>query len=119
MIEKVNLLQKFGLFSEPWQPKIVAELNDTYVKLARLKGEFIWHSHQAEDELFLVVQGRLVILLRDGEVVLEAGELAVIPRGMEHKPTCEGEALVLLLEPKSTRNTGEVENERTIASQWI
>ena len=113
-ISKVNLAEKFGLFQERWSPKIVAELNDSYVKLARLQGEFVWHRHDAEDELFLVVKGRLRIRLRDGEVALNEGEMVVIPRGVEHLPVAEEEAQVMLLEPKSTLNTGNVRGERTV-----
>ncbi len=119
-MEKVNLLEKFGRFHEQWSPKIAAELNDSYLKLARLQGEFVWHQHEMEDELFLVVKGRLVIRLRDGEITLEEGELVVIPRGVDHLPVAEEEVLVLLLEPKTTRNTGNVENERTVhGNEWI
>jgi mannose-6-phosphate isomerase-like protein (cupin superfamily) len=119
MIEKINLSQKFSLFQEPWSPKIVGELNDSYAKLARLQGEFVWHHHENEDEFFLVVKGSLTIRLRDGDLQLEAGELAIIPRGVEHLPVASQEVLVLLLEPKVTRNTGNLENERTVSSQWI
>jgi mannose-6-phosphate isomerase-like protein (cupin superfamily) len=119
MLQKVNLSQKFGLFHQPWKPKIVAELNDSYVKLVRLQGEFIWHQHDEEDELFLVVKGRLVIQLREGDITLEEGELVVVPRGVEHRPVAAEEALVMLLEPKATRNTGQVVDERTTASEWI
>ncbi len=115
MIEKVNLAQKFDLFDEYWSPRIAGELNDSYVKLAKLKGEFVWHHHLDEDELFLVVKGHLTIRLRDGDVELDAGEFAIIPRGVEHLPVAEKEAHVLLLEPKSTLNTGNVQSERTIA----
>ena len=119
MIEKINIAQKFGLFQEHWKPKIVGEVNEAYVKLARLKGEFVWHHHDAEDELFLVVKGRLLIKLQHQELWLNEGELAIIPQGVEHCPVAEEEALVMLLEPKSTVNTGEVRNERTVESQWI
>ncbi len=119
-MQKVNLVEKFGRFSEQWSPKIAAELNDSYVKLAKLQGEFLWHHHENEDELFLVVKGRLVIRLRDGDVTLDEGELVVIPRGVEHMPVAEHEAWVLLLEPKTTRNTGSVTNERTVEiNDWI
>jgi mannose-6-phosphate isomerase-like protein (cupin superfamily) len=118
-IEKINLTQKFSLFSETWHPKIVAELNDSYVKLGKLKGAFVWHHHDDEDELFFVVKGRLRILLRDGEILLEPGELVVIPRGVDHCPEADEEVQVILLEPKSTVNTGEVQNERTVRSEWI
>lgn len=112
-MEKVNLAQKFSLFQETWQPKIVGDLNGQYVKLARLKGEFIWHHHEHEDELFLVVRGRLTIRFRGGDVHLEEGEFLIIPHGLEHLPVAEEEALVMLFEPKSTLNTGNIESERT------
>ena len=114
-VEKVNLSAKLDGFQERWSPKIVGEVNDCYVKLVKVGGEFVWHHHEKEDELFLVLKGRLTILLRDGSVVLEPGELVVIPKGVEHKPVAEGEAHVLLLEPKTTLNTGNVVNERTVA----
>jgi len=114
MIEKVNLAQKFGLFEEYWDPRIAGELNDSYVKLAKLKGEFVWHQHDHEDELFLVVKGHLTIKLRDHDVELHPGEFVIIPRGIEHLPAAEEEVHVLLLEPKSTLNTGNVQSERTI-----
>jgi mannose-6-phosphate isomerase-like protein (cupin superfamily) len=119
VVQKVNLAEKFDLFHEPWQPKIVGELNDSYVKLARLHGEFVWHHHEEEDELFLVVQGRLTIHLRDGDIILDPGEMVIIPAGVEHLPVAEEEVQVLLLEPKSTKNTGNIDNERTLDSQWI
>ena len=118
-MEKVNLAGKFGLFQEYWSPKIAGELNDSYLKLAKLKGEFVWHRHEAEDELFLVVKGRLLIKLRDRDIWLDEGEFVIIPRGVEHCPVAEEEAHVLLLEPKSTVNTGNVESERTVSAQWI
>jgi mannose-6-phosphate isomerase-like protein (cupin superfamily) len=119
-MDKINLIQKFSLFNDYWQPKIVSELNDNYIKIVKLKGEFVWHQHVAEDELFLVIRGRLHILLRDGEIDLEPGELVIIPRGVEHCPVAEEEASVLLLEPKTTLNTGNIENDRTVARlEWI
>jgi mannose-6-phosphate isomerase-like protein (cupin superfamily) len=118
-MEKVNLANKFDLFQEYWSPKIAGELNDSYLKLAKLKGEFVWHHHEAEDELFLVVKGRLVIKLRDRDISLDEGEFVIIPRGVDHCPVAEEEVHVLLLEPKSTVNTGNVENERTAGAQWI
>ncbi len=119
-MEKVNLAEKFSLFSDYWNPRIVGEINDSYVKLAKLKGEFIWHSHEAEDELFLVVQGRLLIKLRDRDIWLEEGEFFIIPRGVEHKPVAEKEAHVMFLEPKTTLNTGNVKNDHTIENpEWI
>ena len=116
MIEKVNLAYKFSLFQDHWSPKIVGELNDSYVKLVKLKGEFVWHHHEAEDELFFVVKGRLLIKLRDQDIWLEEGEFVIVPRGVEHLPIAEEEAHVMLLEPKSTLNTGDVQNERTVAN---
>ena len=113
-MQKVNLAEKFSLFQEYWNPKIVGELNDSYVKLAKFKGEFFWHQHEAEDELFFVVKGKLLIKLRDREIWLREGEFMIIPRGIEHLPIAEEEAHVLLLEPKSTVNTGNVQNERTL-----
>ena len=110
----VNLAAKFGLFNEAWKPKIVAELNDTYVKVVKLKGEFVWHHHEAEDELFYVVKGSLTIRLRGSDLQLREGELVVIPRGVEHQPVAEEEAYVVLIEPRSTLNTGNVRNERTV-----
>ncbi|MFH0848722.1 MAG: cupin domain-containing protein [archaeon] len=112
-MEKVNLVDKFSLFNDYWNPKIVGELNDSYVKLIKFKGEFIWHQHEAEDELFLVVKGKLLLRLLDREIWLREGEFLIIPRGVEHLPIAEEEAHVLLLEPKSTLNTGNLQNERT------
>jgi mannose-6-phosphate isomerase-like protein (cupin superfamily) len=118
--DKINLGQKFGLFAEQWSPKIIAELNGQYVKLARLQGEFVWHRHAGEDELFLVVRGRLTIRFRDGEVALEPGELLVVPAGVEHQPAAEDEVEVLLVEPKATLNTGDVREARTVEEPpWI
>jgi len=118
-VEKVNLAQKFSLFQEYWSPKIAGELNDSYVKLAKLKGEFVWHQHEAEDELFLVVKGKLLIKLRDGDIWLEEGEFVIIPQGVEHMPVAEDEVHIVLIEPKTTLNTGNVQNERTVGDQWI
>src|SRR3954447_24955898 len=102
----VNLAEKLSQFSELWSQKTVAALNDYEVKLAKVKGEFVWHTHDATDELFLVVSGRLTIRLRDGDVVLEPGELFVVPRGVEHCPVAEEETAILLVEPVGTLNTG-------------
>ncbi len=119
LINKVNILEKFALIDEYWNPWIAGELNDSYIKLAKLKGEFIWHHHENEDELFLVVQGELVIELRDREIELEQGEFVIIPKGVEHKPVAVDEVYVLLLELKSTINTGNIQNEHTVKDQWI
>jgi mannose-6-phosphate isomerase-like protein (cupin superfamily) len=113
-MDKVNLSEKLGLFDEYWSPKIVGEFNGQYVKLAKLKGEFVWHHHETEDELFLAVKGRLVIKLREKDVALEEGEFFIVPHGIEHMPVAEEEAHVLLIESKSTLNTGNVRNERTL-----
>jgi mannose-6-phosphate isomerase-like protein (cupin superfamily) len=119
-MDKVNLAAKFERFDEYWSPKVVGELNGQHVKLAKLKGEFVWHQHQDEDELFLVVQGRLTMKLRAGDILLEAGEFLVVPRGIEHCPLAEEEAHVLLFEPVETRHTGDVQSERTVETyDWI
>lgn len=115
MIEVVNLAQKLSLFSEHWSPKIVGELNDSYVKVVKVRGEFVWHHHDDEDELFLVLKGRLTIKLRDADLHVGEGELVIIPKGVEHMPVAEEEVHILLLEPKTTLNTGNVQNERTVA----
>ena len=114
-IERVSLLEKLNSFQDCWSPKIVGELNDSYVKLVKLQGEFVWHHHETEDELFLVVKGSLLMKLRDRDIRVEEGEFVIIPRGVEHLPVAEEEVHVLLLEPKSTLNTGNVANERTVA----
>ncbi len=115
----VNISQKFDLFDEHWKPRIVGELNDSYVKLAKLKGEFIWHQHENEDEMFLIIKGKLLIKLRERDLWLNEGEFVVIPKGVEHCPVAEEEVHVMLLEPKSTLNTGNQKNERTVEAKWI
>jgi len=115
-MEKVNVNEKFGLFSDYWNPKIAAELNDSYIKLAKLKGEFVWHHHEQEDELFFVVKGQLLIKLRDGEVRIGPGEFVVIPRGVDHLPVAEREVRVILIEPKTTLSTGNVVSDKTTAN---
>ena len=114
-MEKISLRQKLDSFSEHWSPRIVAELNGQHVKLAKFQGEFVWHHHEEEDELFLVVEGRFRMEFRDRSVWIEEGEFIVIPRGVEHRPVAEEEAHVLLFEPASTLNTGNVRDERTVA----
>ncbi len=114
-VEKVNLAQKLSLFSEHWSPKVVGELNGQHVKLVKFIGEFVWHHHDEEDELFLVVEGRFRMEFRDGEVGIEEGEFIVVPRGVEHRPVAEEEVGVLLFEPTSTLNTGNVRGELTAA----
>jgi mannose-6-phosphate isomerase-like protein (cupin superfamily) len=119
-MEKVNIAEKFTLFSDHWQPKIAGELNDSQVKLVKIKGEFVWHHHEHEDELFLVVKGRLLLRFRDRDVWLDAGEFLIVPKGVEHLPIAEEEVHLILLEPKTTVNTGNVQNERTAPNdQWI
>jgi mannose-6-phosphate isomerase-like protein (cupin superfamily) len=113
MLEKVNLSDKFRLFDEHWSPKIAGEVNDSYVKLVKFQGDFVWHKHEEEDEMFLVVKGSINIKLRDGDVRLGEGEFVIIPRGVEHMPVAEEEAHVLLFEPKTVLNTGDVRDERT------
>ena len=116
MVEAVNLAQKLALFQEYWSPKVVGELNDNYLKVVKLKGEFVWHKHDDADELFLVLQGRLVIRLRDQEITLNEGEFVVVPRGVEHQPFAADEVHALLIEPKSVVNTGDATDDaRTIA----
>lgn len=115
MIRKINLADKFASFSDRWSPKLIGEVNDAAVKLAKLEGAFEWHRHEQEDELFLVVKGHLTIKLRDqDDIVLNEGECVVIPRGVEHLPVADEEAHVLLFEPNTTLNTGNVESERTV-----
>ena len=114
-MEKVNVGEKFDRFSDYWSPKIVAELNDSYIKLAKLKGEFVWHRHEKEDELFFVMKGRLLIKLRDGELRIDPGEFVIIPRGVDHLPVAEDEVHVIMIEPKTTLNTGNVVGDKTVA----
>lgn len=113
-VERIDLREKLGRFDERWSPRVVAELNGQHVKLAKLEGEFVWHAHANEDELFLVLEGRLRIELRDGAVELGPGQMAVVPRGVEHRPVAAGEVHVLLFEPAGTLNTGNVRDERTV-----
>lgn len=113
MPNKINLADKFSQIHEYWKPYIAGELNGQLVKLDKLKGEFVWHHHENEDEMFLVVKGRFRIEFRDKTVQLEEGEFIVVPRGVEHKPVADEECWILLFEPASTLNTGNVENERT------
>ena len=110
---EINLKEKFSQFTEYWSPKIIGELNDSYVKLAKLKGEFVWHKHDHEDELFFVVHGHLLIKLRDKDIHLQAGEMAIIPKGVEHLPIAAEEVHVMLIEPKSTLNTGDANSALT------
>jgi len=115
-MEKVNLNQKFSLIQDYWSPKIAGEINDSYVKLVKFKGEFVWHHHDTEHELFLVVKGKLLIKLRDRDIWLQEGEFVIIPKGIDHLPIADEEAHVILLEPKTTLNTGDTQNERTVTN---
>ena len=115
-MEKVNLREKFALFSEHWSPKIVGELNGQHVRLVKFVGPFEWHHHDHEDELFLVVKGRFTLELRDRSIDLEAGEFLIVPRCVEHRPVAVEEVEVLMFEPAATLNTGNVTCERTVAS---
>ena len=114
-MNKVNLREKLSLFDTHWQPKIVGELNGQHVKLVKIQGEFVWHQHQGEDELFLVVDGSFDMHFRDRVVPLAEGEFLIVPRGVEHRPVAEREAHILLFEPVSTLNTGDVVSDRTVA----
>ena len=120
MIQTINLQEKFTKITEYWHPGIIGELNDSYLKLGKLKGEFVWHHHDVEDELFMVIKGSLVIKLWDGDVHIGEGEFAIVPHGVEHMPVAEEEVHLLLIEPRTTRNTGNVENDRTVMeANWI
>ena len=113
-MDKVNIAEKLGQISEFWSPRLVGELNGQHVRLAKLQGEFVWHHHEQEDELFLVVHGRLQLRLRDRDVILDPGEFFIVPRGVEHKPVAEEECHILLFEPAATVNTGNVSSDRTV-----
>lgn len=114
-MDKINLAAKLAQFDSHWEPKIVAALNGQEVKLAKLQGAFVWHHHEHEDELFLVLHGTLTMEFRDRTETLGAGEMIVVPRGVEHRPVADEEVHILLFEPAGTRNTGNLENERTVA----
>lgn len=119
-MQKINISEKFSLFNEQWTPKIVGELNGQHIKLAKVQGEFVWHNHQEEDELFFVVEGKLNIAFQDRTVELNAGEMLIVPKGVEHKPFAEEEVLLMLFEPAQIKHTGEVKHELTKdKSEWI
>lgn len=113
-VEKVNLAEKFAMFRDHWSPRLVGELNDQHVKLVKFQGEFVWHQHKDEDELFLVVRGEFRMEFRDRSVDLHAGEFLIVPRGVEHRPVADVEVEVLLFEPAATLNTGSAGGERTV-----
>lgn len=119
-MKTINLQQALSQIPDYWHPRIAGALNDSYVKLVKLKGEFVWHHHENEDELFLVLQGTLTIQTADGELVIHPGEFAIIPRGVEHRPVAAEEVHVLLLEPKTTVNTGSaIDSDLTVAAEWL
>ena len=121
-IEPINIMNKFSLFNEEWTPKIIGELNNQYVKLCKLKDDFVWHSHENEDELFMVFKGTLLMEFRDGKIAeIKEGEILIVPKGVEHRPHTNGDIVFnLLFEPKTTLHTGDVENELTIKElDWI
>jgi mannose-6-phosphate isomerase-like protein (cupin superfamily) len=118
-LDKVNLARKLDLVKQYWSPKIVGELNQSYVKVAKLKGEFIWHQHDSEDELFLIIKGNLLIKLRDRDISLSEGEFVIVPKGVAHKPVAAEEVQVVLIEPKTSVNTGNVQSQRTVTNEWI
>lgn len=113
-MDKINIAQKFSLFNDHWNPKIIGELNGQQIKLAKVKGEFVWHNHKDEDELFFIIKGKLKIEFRDKTIELSEGEMLIIPRGVEHRPVAEEEVLLMLFEPAATKHTGEVEHELTV-----
>jgi mannose-6-phosphate isomerase-like protein (cupin superfamily) len=118
--EPINFRQKLGLFTEQWTPKVVAEMNDYQFKVVKLQGDFIWHDHKNTDETFIVIEGDLRIDFRDGAVQLKAGEMFVVPRGVEHKPYAEHEVKLLIIEPRGVRNTGDQTSQRTAKNDvWI
>lgn len=119
-MEKVNIVKKFSLFDDKWKPKIVGELNGQHLKLGKIEGEFVWHQHEKEDELFLVVKGTMRLEFRDRSVEVGEGEFIIVPRGTDHRPTADEECHIMMFEPVSTLNTGTVENEFTVAElDWI
>ncbi|MES2747040.1 MAG: cupin domain-containing protein [Bacteroidota bacterium] len=113
-MEVINLSQKFNLFSDHWSPKIVGELNGQEIKLAKVKGEFVWHNHENEDELFFVIKGKLKIEFTDKTVEINEGEMLIVPKGVQHKPIADEEVLLMLFEPKDTKHTGDVKSELTV-----
>ena len=119
-MKKINLQEKLSLFAEHWTPKIIGELNGQYVKLAKIQGDFVWHNHDQEDELFMVLKGSLVMELPDERVLLSEGEILIVPKGVDHRPIAEEECHLLLFEPISTAHTGEVRTDMTVDDQeWI
>ena len=119
-MQVINLEQKFGLFNDHWSPKIVATLNNQTVKLAKIQGEFVWHNHEHEDEMFLILKGELIIEFRDRTETLKEGEMIVIPKGVDHRPVAKEEVQLMLIEPTGIKHTGEVKTEKTVEEfEWI
>lgn len=113
-MEKINLAKKLSKIKEHWSPKIIGEVNDVYIKLVKFQGEFVWHHHEGEDELFYVLKGVMKMKLRSGDIAIDEGECIIIPRGVEHMPVADEEVSLMLIEPKSTLNTGNIQSERTV-----
>ena len=119
-MEVINVKDKFGLFSDQWSPKVIGELNGQHVKLAKVEGEFVWHSHEHEDELFYIMKGTLMMELRDKKLTLNEGEMCIIPKGVEHRPIAKDEVWIMLFEPAQIKHTGEVQHELTVEKyDWI
>ena len=119
-MEVINVKEKFGLFSDQWSPKVIGELNGQHVKLAKVEGEFVWHSHEHEDELFYIIKGTLIMELRDKTLTLNEGEMCIIPKGVEHRPIAKEEVWIMLFEPAQIKHTGEVQHELTVEKyDWI
>jgi mannose-6-phosphate isomerase-like protein (cupin superfamily) len=113
-MNKVNIIQKFEFVKEFWKPAIIGEVNESYIKIVKSKGEFVWHHHDNEDEMFLIIKGTLIMRLRDRDEIINEGEFIIIPKGVEHKPVAEEDVYIMLIEPKTTLNTGNIKNERTV-----
>jgi len=118
-MDKVNIAEKFTHFSDQWSPRIIGTLNDYHIKIVKVEGEFVWHKHDETDELFFIVKGQLLMKFRDRDVLLNEGEMIIVPKGVEHMPVAQEECYMMLIEPKETVNTGDVENDRTVDAQWI
>ena len=118
--EKINFQEKYSKFSKHWSPRIIAEMNNYQFKLAKIKGEFVWHNHQHTDETFIVIEGKMIIKLRDGDIELSEGEMYVVPKGVDHKPCAQNECKILVIEPRGVINTGDAGGELTINDEnWI
>ena len=116
----INLTDKFSKFNEQWQPKVIAEMNDYQFKIARIEGEFVWHNHPDTDETFIIIEGTLDLEFRDGKVTLSAGEMFVVPKGVEHKPVANSECKIMMIEPRGTNNTGDIESNVTAENDvWV